>query len=101
MSDTADKGSHEDGTARQRRRFTVPSTWIADKTGYNRQGIWRMRMKGDRDKGPIPMERMARMEKAFGWSNADQFAAFQAGRWIDEFEKVVAAAYRAEQKLGQ
>jgi len=82
----------------QRRRFEVPSTWIADKTGYNRQGIYRMRMRGNRDKGPMPLERMNRMEKAFGWPQADQFAAISKGRWIEEFEKVVAKAYAAEQK---
>lgn len=85
----------------ERRRFDVPSTWIADKTGYNRQGIYRMRLKGNRDKGPMPMERMTRMEKAFGWSKADQYAALTKGRWIEEFEKVVAKAYAAEQKRSQ
>lgn len=85
----------------ERRRFDVPSTWIADKTGYNRQGIYRMRLKGNRDKGPMPMERMTRMEKAFGWSKADQYAALTKGRWIEEFEKVVAKAYAAEQKKAQ
>lgn len=98
MNDTTDKGTHAGGEPRQRRRFEVPSTWIAEKTGYNRQGIWRIRMKGNRDKGPMPMERMTRMQEAFGWATADQYTAIEQGRWIDEFEKVVTAAYRAEQK---
>jgi hypothetical protein len=85
----------------ERRRWDVPAPWIAEKTGYNRQGIYRMRIRGNRDKGPMPMERMERMEKAFGWSKADQFAALSNGRWIEEFEKVVSAAYAAEQKRSQ
>lgn len=87
-----------EGNPRQRRRFNVPSTWIAEKTGYNRQGIYRMRMRGNRDKGPMPMERMERMEKAFGWSEADQFAAIREGRWIEEFERVVSEAYFDEKE---
>jgi hypothetical protein len=101
MSTDHDFDTTAEGNPRQRRRFAVPAPWIAEKTGYNRQGIYRMRMKGNRDKGPMPMERMNRMEKAFGWSKADQFTAISEGRWIEEFEKVVAEAYAKEQKRGK
>lgn len=92
---STDENLTREGKPRQRHRFAVPSTWIAAKTGYSRTGIYRMRVAGDRDTS-INRDRMTRMEKAFGWSKEDQFAALDKGTWAAEFEKVVTAAYAEE-----
>lgn len=93
----APKGFTREGTPRERERFKVPSTWIADKTGYSRTGVYRMRKEGNRDT-TLNLVRMDRMETVFGWKVEDQLAATRAGRWADEFENVVTAAYAKETK---
>lgn len=94
-NDTPEKGLTREGTPRQRQRFEVPSTWVAEKTGYSRTGIYRMRSEGNRD-ASLNLTRMERMEDVFGWAVEDQLVATRAGRWADEFEKVINAAYAEE-----
>lgn len=97
MTDTtAAQGLTREGTPRQRHRFAVPSTWIAQKTGYGRTGIYRMRT--EHDTRPPTMSRMQRMADTLGWSRTDQMKAVEAGRWIEEFEAVVLKLYTAESK---
>lgn len=72
----------------------VPSPWIAEKTGYSRQGIHRMRTEPD--SRPPTMARMKRLEDTLGWPQADQFAAHQEGRWIEAFETYVGKLYEKE-----
>lgn len=93
----APKGLTREGTPRERKRFDVSSQWIADKTGYSRTGVYRMREEGNRDT-TLNLVRMERMETVFGWKVEDQLEATRAGRWADEFENVVTAAYAKETK---
>lgn len=93
---SATKGLTREGAPRQRHQFAVPSTWIAEKTGYGRTGIYRMRT--EHDTRPPTIARMQRMADALGWSRTDQMEAMDAGRWIEEFERVVLALYTAERK---
>lgn len=84
---------------RQRRQFDTPAEWIAQKMGYSRQGVYRLRVPGNRDTDPmLSQRRMDSVEKAFGWTRADQYVAISKGQWISEFERVVAEAYAKEQK---
>jgi len=97
MTDTtAAQGLTREGTPRKRHRFAVPSTWIAEKTGYGRTGIYRMRT--EHDTRPPTIARMKRMADTLGWSRTAQMEAMDAGRWIEEFERVVLDLYTKEQK---
>lgn len=93
------QGLTGDGKPRQRRRTAVTHEWVAARTGYSKSGIGRMRDKGNRD-AVINMERFNQMNIAFGWSVEDQITAAAAGRWADEFEKVIADAYAKENSRG-
>lgn len=92
----ADKGTTREGNPRQRTKFDVPSTWVADKTGFSRTGIYRMRTEPDTRPPSLP--RMKQIQDTLDWPEADQLAAHRAGRWIAEFEAVILAAYKAEQE---
>lgn len=81
-----------DGNPRQRHRWEVSSGWIAQKTGYDRTGIYRMRT----DSRPPTLDRMERLQESLGWSKLDQMVAKDNGRWTEEFERVVLDLYRKE-----
>lgn len=94
-TNTPTKGLTRDGEPRKRMKFDVPSTWIAERTGFTRTGIYRMRT--EQDTRPPSLPRMQRMEDTLGWSRAAQLAALDAGKWIEEFERRVLDAYNADQ----